>query len=68
MISIKNAKVKVTPSMMQKMKNTLSVSPKLMREETFFEKRKRCFGIFIFVNISALARRDPIPLLVDSLK
>jgi hypothetical protein len=67
-ISIKKAHVKVTPSIMQNIRNTPSVSPKLIRDETFFENKKRYFGTLILVNIPALARSEPIPLLVDSLK
>ena len=54
--------------MMQKMKNTQRVSPKLISEETFLEKRKRYFGTFIFVKIPAFARREPMPPFVESLK
>ena len=66
--SIKNAHVKVTPSIMQKMKNTARVSPKFMSEETFFENKKRYFGTFIFVKMLAFARSDPIPPFVESVK
>ena len=66
--SRKKANVKVIPSMMQKMKNTMSVSPKFIREDTFLEKRKRYFGTFILVKIAELVSREPIPPLVESVK
>ena len=68
MISIKKHHAKLIPSIMQKMKNTIKVSPKLISDDTFLEKRKRYFGTLIFPNISALARSEPIPPLVESEK
>ena len=60
--------VKVTPSIMQKRIKTANVSEKLIRDETFFEKRKRYFGTFTFENIPALSISDAIPVPVASLK
>ena len=67
-ISIKKHHENVIPSMMQKMKNMIRVRPKFIREETFFENRKRYLGTFTFVNIPEFPRRDPIPTLVESEK
>ena len=67
-ISIKKRGVKAMPSMIQKMRNTRNVSPKLISEEIFLENRKRYFGTFILVNIDAFERREDIPPLVASLK
>ena len=64
----RKAGVKVIVSIMQKMKKTISVSAKFISEETFREKRKRYFGTFIFVKISAFPRREPIPPFVESEK
>ena len=66
--SIRNVGVKVTRSIMQKMRKTEKVRPKLIRDETFFENRKRYFGTFIFEKIFALSIRELIPVFVASLK
>jgi hypothetical protein len=60
--------VKVTLSIMQKRRNTKNVKPKLISADIFFENRKRYFGTFILVKISALEIRADIPPLVASLK
>jgi hypothetical protein len=66
--SAKKVGVKGTLSTMQKIMNTTKVIPKLIREEIFFEKRKRYFGTLTFENIDALSIRDDIPEPVASLK
>ena len=48
-ISRKNANVNVMPSIMQNTRNTVNVSPKLIRDEMLREKRNRYFGMFIFI-------------------
>lgn len=60
--------MKVTPSIMQKMKKTTKVKAKLISEETLREKRKRYFGIFIFVKIAEFESKEVIPPLDASLK
>ena len=67
-MSIKKHQEKVIPSIMQNIRNITKVSPKLISDETFFEKRKRNFGTFIFVKIAELARREPMPPFVESVK
>jgi hypothetical protein len=57
-----------TRSIMQNMRNTPKVRPKLIREVIDLEKRKRYFGTFIFENIPALPIREPMPPLVQSVK
>jgi hypothetical protein len=60
--------VNVTLSITQKTRNTKNVKPKLMRDDMFFEKRKRYFGTFIFEKIEALSKSEDIPVPVASLK
>ena len=67
-IKRKNENENVMPSMIQNKKKTTSVMPKLMIEDTFFEKRKRYLGTFIFVKMEELASKEPIPPLVESEK
>jgi hypothetical protein len=67
-IRLKNPQVNVIPSKMQKIKNTASVNPKLIRAETFLENKNKYLGTFIFVKISAFPRSEPIPPLVESVK
>ena len=43
------------------------VSPKLIRDDTFLEKRNRYLGTLILLKIAALLIREFIPLVVDSL-
>ena len=67
-ISAKNVGVKGTLSIMQKIMNTTKVMPKFIRDEMFFEKRKRYFGTLIFEKIDALSIREDMPEDVASLK
>ena len=67
-IKEKTLKAKNYSAKIQKIKNTASVSPKLISEDILREKRKRYFGTLILVKIAALPRSEPIPPLVESLK
>ena len=67
-IRAKNPQVNVIPSIIQKMINTTKVIVKLMRDETFLEKRKRYFGTFIFEKIIEFDISEDIPPVVASLK
>ena len=62
--SIRKAGVKVTLSIMQNMRKTEKVNPKLISEDTFFEKRKRYIGTLILENIFALSISELIPVFV----
>ena len=53
--------VNATPSIAQKTRNTIKVSPKLIRDEVIFENKNRYFGTLTFVNMLALPIRAPIP-------
>ena len=66
--NIKNFGPGIIPSRRTKTKNIIIVRPKLIRDETFFEKRNRYLGTFILLNILALLIRDVIQTFVDSLK
>ena len=71
MIGYSNAKKwgpKWIPSTRANRKKIHSVRPKLISDETFFEKRKMYLGRLIFVKIEALLIRERIPLEVDSRK
>jgi hypothetical protein len=57
-----------TLSIMQNMKNTPRVRPKLISEVIDLEKRKRYFGTLILEKIAELPRREPIPPEVASEK
>ncbi len=60
--------MKRIPSIATKAKKTSSVSPKLIREDTFCENRNEYFGTFTLVKIPAFPTKDVIPQLVASVK
>ena len=64
----KKRHVKGIPSTATKVKKIRSVSPKLIRDETFWEKRNKYLGTFTLVKIPALPTREFIPRLVASVK
>ena len=65
--SIRNFHVNGSPSAKTKAKKIKRVSPKLIRDDTFLEKRNRYLGTLILLKIAALLIREFIPLVVDSL-
>lgn len=62
-----NFQVNGIPSKKTKKKKIRRVNPKLIREDTFFEKRNKYLGTFILLKIAALLIKEFIPLVVDSL-
>ena len=63
-----NFHVKAIPSAATNAKKMINVNPKLMRDETFCEKRNRYFGTFTLVKILAFPTKEFIPRLVASTK
>ena len=64
----KNLTVNGNPSAKTKTKKMISVSPKLIKEEMFFDNKKIYLGTLTLLKIPALAINEFIPLLVDSVK
>ena len=66
--SVKNFQVNVTPSIAEKMNSRMSVSQKVISDETFCDSKKRYFGTLTFVNMLALVTSAFMQRFVESVK
>ena len=64
----RNGQPNSIPSIIQKKRKTSNVRAKFIRDETFFEKRNRYLGRFIFEKMSAFPRSALIAPFVESVK
>ena len=67
-ISIKKFQLNATPSITTKIKKMMSVSTKLINEDTFCENKNKYLGTFTLLNIDELAINEVIPILIASEK
>lgn len=59
--SMRKRGVMLIPSIAVKMRNIRNVREKFIRDDTFRENKKRCFGTFIFEKMGELSRREVMP-------
>ena len=64
----KNFTVNGKPSAKTNAKKIISVKPKLIKDDTFFDNKKIYLGTFTLLKIPAFAIREFMPPFVDSLK